>query len=217
MNLIPPCLVLSRFTLGLSSLQSMAKTPCFSEYNPSKMSAKSKGSYHHLGVLSPSHALHDSCLFWQNTHFSGGPDQLQTLLVLARLGSQPICIGHLSWRCLIFTKYFGLSRLEASIFDAVWRGIALICDNTQWVSKSSPKPLCVISNVNRKVSKLCELSSDLLDSSRFPNALVLRQQWHINSMCLYRFGLRNFYNYLFPVIPFLLRPRRELSFQRFLL
>lgn len=64
----------------------------------------------------------DSCLLWKNPHFSGIPDQLQSPLISSRLGPQPISIGHLSWHCLNFTKYLGLSRLEASIFDAIRGG-----------------------------------------------------------------------------------------------
>lgn len=69
MNLIPPCLVLSQFTLGLSSLQAMAKTPCFSEYNPSKMSANQRGLTTTL-VSSPLLMLYMIPVYFGKMHIS---------------------------------------------------------------------------------------------------------------------------------------------------
>lgn len=150
-----------------------------------------------------------SCLFWKNPHFPDVP------VISAGPGFQPICRGHLSWHCLSFTKPLGHSE---HWYLTQAGGTAPIHDDTPWVPQSFPKPLGVISNVNKKkVSTFCGQISDLLGSSWFPNAPVLWQWWYINLISLCRLGLGNLSSCLSSAIPFLVRPGKKLNFQRILL
>lgn len=150
LSLIPPCLV---FTLELS-------TPCYSEHSLSKTSANQRCLTTTL-VSSPLLVLSRFLFVLEkNPHFSGVPEQpcdFSWARIPAHLhGTPKLALLELHQMALEGSKHRYLMQFG---------GTAPTRDDRE-CPKSFPKPLGVISNVNKKkVSTFCGQISDLLGSS----------------------------------------------------